>query len=60
MRERWTSRRPEGAIVSSLWRVAAVGVLTAMLGGCADRMVELRYAADPTTPYPSACRPTTL
>lgn len=30
-----------------LWRVAASIILTACLGGCADRFVELRYAPSP-------------
>ncbi len=33
--------------MGSLLRVAALGVLMAWLGGCADRVVDLRYAPDP-------------
>jgi hypothetical protein len=40
-------RRPGGAIFRSLWRAIVLGVLMAWLGGCADRMVDLRYAPDP-------------
>jgi hypothetical protein len=30
-----------------LWRVVALGVLAAGLGGCADRVVDLRYTPNP-------------
>ena len=33
---------------SAGWQVAALGVLVTCLGGCADQIVDLRYAPDPT------------
>ena len=40
-------RSPRSTNVIVLMALAALGVVTAWLGGCADRVVDLRYASDP-------------